>query len=343
MFCKNCGKELNSLDKFCNNCGAPIESTDSVESAPINELPVEETQVSVEPNVEVPTEPTFTEVPVEPVVTETPVEPVVTETPVEPVINETPAVEPAPTVSAPVNDIPEAPVSPVINSAPIQKKSNAGFIVIIIILGLIILGVGGFIAYKVFMPKKDTPSTPAVNTPSTPSTPTPVTTEDKSKYSTNGYVFTIPSGFELFEEGGNKYIKGKKSYFTAGIVDTQYTYAQNKQELESVTSDVITEWTSIGFLLVKKEEITYGGKKFYYVQFYDANEKLYSEVVITELSDNSVYGCVLYYQNQEGLSEGYSGILSLVNSAKKDNTGTFASSKISGRPGWKTKPNITLE
>ncbi len=357
MFCKNCGKELNPLDKFCNNCGTPIESTDSVETAPINELPVEEAQVSVEPTVEVPAEPTFTEVPVEPVVTETPVEPVVTETPVEPVITEVPSeptitdtpVEPVVTETpavepAPVTDIPAAPVSPVINNtAPVQKKSNAGFIVIIIILALIILGVGGFIAYKVLIPKKDTPSTPAVNTPSTPTTPTPVTTEDTTKYSANGYVFTIPSGFEVYKEDGDEFIRGKKSYFTAVVVDNQFTYEQNKQEFESIDTSVMNEWNSFGFYLVGNKEITYEGKKFYYVQFYNTNNNLYSEIILTELSDGKAFACVLYYQTNDGLKEGYDGILSFVNSAKKDNTGTFANSKITGRPGFKKQPNITLE
>lgn len=334
MFCKNCGKELNPLDKFCNNCGTPIESTDSVETAPINELPNEEVKAQ-----STPAEPAFVEIPVEPVITEAPSEPTITETSVEPVINETPAVEPAP-----VTDIPAAPVSPVINNtAPVQKKSNAGFIVIIIILALIILGVGGFIAYKVLIPKKDTPSTPAVNTPSTPTTPTPVTTEDTTKYSANGYVFTIPSGFEVYKEDGDEFIRGKKSYFTAVVVDNQFTYEQNKQEFESIDTSVMNEWNSFGFYLVGNKEITYGGKKFYYVQFYNTNNNLYSEIVLTELSDGKAFACVLYYQTNDGLKEGYDGILSFVNSAKKDNTGTFANSKITGRPGFKKQPNITLE
>ena len=83
--------------------------------------------------------------------------------------------------------------APVITPEP-QKKSNIGLIIVIIILGVLVLALGGFIAYKYIFPKTETPEpTPTTTTTTTTTTPTTPTTTTEEDYmvvgnSTLGYL-----------------------------------------------------------------------------------------------------------------------------------------------------------
>lgn len=113
MNCKNCGSPITEFDKFCQNCGTPTE------------LKTEEKEVST-PSEEVVAA-------AEPVAEE-----VNQSASIEPVQGvQTPAPSPVAKPAEPIGEV-QTPVEP-------KKKSNVGFILIVIFLGLVILGVGVFI------------------------------------------------------------------------------------------------------------------------------------------------------------------------------------------------------
>lgn len=135
----------------CKNCGFPL--TDQTPTCPSCNTPNEYYNgASVAP------------------VQNTEATPVAQPAPVEPIA---PAVEPA-----------QIQPAPVITSSPEQKKSNAGLIVVIIILGILVLGMGAFIAIKFLFPVKPEPTPeptttePETQKPTTPTTPTTTTDED---------------------------------------------------------------------------------------------------------------------------------------------------------------------
>ena len=114
MFCKNCGNELKTNDKFCPNCGTTNDAYVETPSAPVEEntfmqtqpFSIDEVAQKVEENNEAVVTPEVT--PVAPVV-ETPIEPVVTPT------VEAPVEEP----TTPAIETPVAPVEPTIAPAPV--------------------------------------------------------------------------------------------------------------------------------------------------------------------------------------------------------------------------------
>ena len=114
MFCKNCGKELTSNDKFCDSCGTVNEGYVETPSAPVEEntfmqtqpFSIDEVAQKVEENNEAVVTPEVT--PEAPVV-ETHIEPVVTPT------VEAPVEEP----TTPAIETPVAPVEPTIAPAPV--------------------------------------------------------------------------------------------------------------------------------------------------------------------------------------------------------------------------------
>ena len=302
MFCKNCGKELNPTDKFCNNCGTLIE-TESVDNAPINELPKEEVPVE------------------EPIVTETPVVEKPTVAPVE-----EPVAPVEPTVSAPASDIPEAPVAPVIN-APItpapKKSSNIGFIIIIIVLGLIIVGVGIFLGIKLLGGKKT--DTPVVETPSTPTSEptTPTTTDTSSKITINGFTFTVPTGCTKTTVEGLEAIDCGKYYFTNMDVYTTANYDYFKTNLTTMLPQSIASWTNLGFSYIESGETTVSGKKYLYIQYYHNQYGVYGDVVLTANPNGSVFKANLYYPDEDTATKGYNTISTFTSSCT-DRTSNFS-------------------
>ena len=155
MFCKNCGKELTSNDKFCDSCGTANEGYVETPSAPVEDDTFMQTQPfsidvvaqKVEENNGAAATPDVA--------------------PAEAPVIETPASEP--TIEAPVASVIEQPVvptAPVMESAPVEtkKKSNVGFIILVIVLGLVILGLGAFILFKVLKNDSNKPVAPPKKT-----------------------------------------------------------------------------------------------------------------------------------------------------------------------------------
>ena len=119
MNCKNCGSPITEFDKFCQNCGTPTELNKVEQEV---STPSEEVVAAAEPVAEEVNQSASIE-PVQGVQTPAP-------TPVEP----------ASTTGETQNPVPAEP----------KKKSNVGFILIVIFLGLVILGVGAFILFRMF-------------------------------------------------------------------------------------------------------------------------------------------------------------------------------------------------
>ena len=144
MNCKNCNSPLPEGTVFCPNCGQKSEEavTPMVPEQPVVTEPVTNAQPEV--------------LTVEKEVSEA-----------ASVVNQT-APTPEPIQPAPVS-----------TNVPEKKSSKVGLIIVIIILGLLVLGLGGFIAYKYLFPGiTPTPEPTPTVTPTPEPTPTTTTEED---------------------------------------------------------------------------------------------------------------------------------------------------------------------
>ena len=150
MFCQNCGTKLNDGARFCSNCGASIGNVPVPAAAPVVEAPVAPAPVAA-PVVEAPVAPAPVAAPaVEAPVAPAPVTAPVVEAPVAPAPVTAPAVE-APVAPAPVATAPAQPVNyayPPVAPAPQppKKKGLSPVAILLIILSIIVVGVGAFVA-----------------------------------------------------------------------------------------------------------------------------------------------------------------------------------------------------
>lgn len=336
MFCKNCGKELTSNDKFCDSCGTVNEGYVETSSAPVEDDTFMQTQPfsidvvaqKVEENNGAAATPDVA-----------PAEAPVMETPV--------ASEPAapagePTIEAPVASVIEQPVvptAPVMESAPVEtkKKSNVGFIILVIVLGLVILGLGAFILFKVL---KNDSNKPVVNNPSTPTTPstptepttptTPTSTDDSKTYKTSGYVFTIPDGYEKATIQGVDVIGTKNFAFGDVTIDTFNKYsdmiAAKDELIDILKNSSLSESSFIG-----ADEYTYNGTKIFIVSF--LYQDVYNDAFYISLPDGNLLCADAAYTSTTYKTDGYTNVVKFVNSAKKDSTSSFSGSTT----GYKEK------
>ncbi|MBR2604017.1 MAG: zinc-ribbon domain-containing protein [Bacilli bacterium] len=323
MFCKNCGNELNNNDKFCKNCGS---TNDQYVETPVVEEPTDNTFMNTQPfsidevaqkveeNKEAEMSTPVVETPtVEEPVAATSVEPAV-EVPTEPVVE-----APAPTISS-------TPIEPVINTP--QKKSNVGFIIILITLIVIILGLGGFIGYKLFSGKTDTPTvTPSNNNQNNNNQNNNQNnnnnnTQKDETYSTVGYTFTIPTGYSKIDEGGSIRVGDSKFQFRVMTTITQYTYANYKSDLEASANEIKKVWGADGASYISSSEQTYNGKNFLIFSF--VYQGTYNDAILTELPDGTLLCVVAYYNDLSSKTEGYNNLAKFVKSAVKDTNSSFS-------------------
>lgn len=311
MNCKKCGNPITDFDKFCQNCGEPNElynGGNQVETsfAPIDAAPVEPA----------PVEPTA----VDPVVSQTPVEPTIT--PAEPIVQQAakiPAMQeqqPVPGAQIPNANIASTPVQ-----APVpKKKSNAPFIIIIIILSLIIIGIGIFIVFKLLGNNGNTNT--VENKPIEDKTE-PTKVADKETFEVSGYTFTIPRGFTKVTDNNNKtYIGDNTFYFGFMKVTNIYTYDVLKSQLPNLATTYINKWQNEGVTYVGNNEYTYSGKKFLVITF--NSNGVYTDIILTELKDNSILTAFVYYKDVSAKEAGYKKMVEFVNSGSKNEASSFS-------------------
>jgi hypothetical protein len=337
MFCKNCGNGITNNDKFCNNCGT------------LNDQYVEGTIPSTEPNVSTENtfmnEQPFTIEEVAQKVEEKKEEPVVVETPVEPTM-EAPVEAPKPTAEAPSYTAPTPVITPAAEtvtttSAP-AKKSNTGFIIILIALIVIILGIAGFIGFKMFGGSNDTPVKPNNNSNNNSNNNNNNNSNNNnsnnnnsnnnnsssSTFTVDGYKYTVPSGFILDSASPNqpRIINGTTvatSTIAIGAFryTTSYTYDQFKNQLEAFANSSQSSWESTGYdKFVEMGEATISGKKILYVQRYNTSDAMYADVFVTELPDKTLLIGEFYYLSEKDADPGYNAIASLAKTAVKDSS-----------------------
>ena len=310
MNCKKCGFILTNQNKNCPNCGEP------------NELYVEEIVPTVEP-----VQPTAPVEPVAPVVPVEPVQPVTPTQDVEPL--PTAGVEPTPSdpvQAAPIQQMPSQPAP----AAPVQKKNNIPFIILIIVLGVVIIGLGVFIAIKLLGGNGSNSGKTNSEVNNNTNGQESKTDEDKpstksNDYTFKGYTFTIPTGFVLDKSGGYDAFVGTNIFFGDLDINNVDSYAAVKANLSTVTQYVLSSWTQSGFAYVEEGEATIGNKTFLYIQFYNTTKNLYGDTVITAMPDGSLLLADLFYKNLDIATEGYKGIGEFANSAVKDTSSDYSS------------------
>ena len=280
MNCKNCGNPLSVGNKFCNACGtpcdvqqAPVAPVTPVVEAPVAPVapaaPVEETPV-VAP-AETPVAPVAPEVVAEPVTPEVaPVAEPVVETPVAPVV-ETPAPV-APAVETPVAPVAPAPVAPVAaapvastSEAPAKKKSNAAFIIIVLLLVAVMVFLGKMIFENLDKDDKKDPNpktTEKVTTTTTTTTTTTSTTAAivaQGNYQTlYGYKFLVPSGYESEVKDPYIFMWNKTLKKQVGATLLSGTFMEYSESIE----DIKTQFEGFGYTNITTSTSTYAGIQY---------------------------------------------------------------------------------
>ena len=319
MNCKKCGFILEKDNAFCPNCGEPNEFFQKEQSVvePTPVAPVEPVQQPVvEPAPVVPVEPVE-----QPVVEPAPV------APVEPV--EQPVVEPAPV--APVEPVEQpvpgpAPVINTMNTAPVpQKKSNVGFIILVIALGLIIVGLGVFICIKLFggnnnsSVKNDTP----INN-STEPTPVNKQDEDLETVEFKGVTFTLPSDVvteevstgQMFSNITESYVLIFQQILNGDFNTAKSNFSANTTALEAA----IPTATYNGIL-----EKTIDNQYYYYADYTYNDDGTKAMIYITKLPNNLILcGVGVYYIDE--IDTVFDKMTSIVKSAKTSNNSFVESS-----------------
>ena len=306
MNCKKCGNIVTPFDKFCQNCGEPNENYNGGNTQTVQ-----------------------TETPVVPVQ-----EPVVNTQAQKPV---TPVQEPVTPVQEPASNVPvqnsinSMPTQPVINSASNieKKKSNAGFIILIIVMSLIIIGLGTFIAIK-YIGNNDTKDTNINNNSANNNSnnngnevinePTNVTND--SVIDVDGYTFVKPSDLQYNEE---KNMYGNSNIiFNLKVVTESFDVALGeKEQLLTVVQSYIPQATY--------SENTYGSRK--YMNYSGVVSNINAEVFITSIDDETcVMGLLLINPNYTK-TEAYTYLNKIFDSAKESTTSTFAKKDIKGQIG----------
>ena len=190
---------------------------------------------------------------------------------------------------------------PVNNEAVPAKKSNALFIVIIVIL---VFAVGGLILYIV-LKDEPKPNNPVPNNPA----PNSVETTKTLKY--GGYEFVVPAGFEISEKDGYTGFSNSEMVILINqIIDSPYetVKAINLNTLKSKLE------TNSGMRVTAYDYRTIGSKELIY--FYGSLDGTNVAVILSALDENNTieFDCAL---NNNSLDSVLTKSLEIINSAKK--------------------------
>ena len=283
MNCKKCGNILASTDQFCPSCGEPNESFNGGVTQTVPEAP---------------------SAPVAPAAPETPIEP-------SPV--------PMQTAANPLNQTPIAPMPTAAPAAPAKPKKNVLFIIAIIIMSLVIVGLGVFIAIKLLGGKAPEPNQDVQNINTKPTEV--VNTNETITF--GGLTFTIPTGLEKKTlDGETALVDSTNGYmiFLEGLTDEE-SLADVKTQYPSYEEKYKQEITAQGGTYIGASEYTLTGRKYFGVSYYIKN--VYSDIVFTEITDNYLFvGSIVYKTSSKDVA--YKSLNELLNSAKSPKAGSFA-------------------
>lgn len=281
MNCKKCGNPITPFDKFCQFCGEQNENYTGGNT------------------VETPVVPTESVQPTEPV---QPAQPVETQT------------------QGPVQENIQQPIQPVINSNPIdqKKKGNGAFIALIIIMAIIILGLGGFIAYKYLFPAdtKENDVTKNTNKQNVVDTKK-VTNTDTDTIELDGYTFTKPSDLN--------YDETKKAYYNSNLMLTMQIVLEpyenalmEKDELLSVVQSKIPTATY--------SESMYGNRK--YMVYSGVVSGYNMDVFITSVDDETCVMGALILNKSYDRTSAYTYLNKIFDTSKGSVSSTFAKQEL---------------
>ena len=280
-----------SMDNDTLNTNAntnTASTTPEPASAPLVELPEAPAEPAAEPAVETPAptvelpEPAATpEAPATAPAAEIPTaEPAVEvpapapAAPIDPLVQEAPAVEPSPLSEAPIiGTSPTAKQSPILNSAPnVEKKFDLKYIIPIAVLGVLVLGLGGFLLYDKLVAQPKALET-ARKTAAAAVTPT-ITTVESTATDTSDEPVIIPYSTSSSLNGSGTYLLTSNANpagvsVTSNAASTTAEFSINWAEAKTAYSDLKTSTSTSTYTIDFSQgvtEIFYGaiGETYYY-------------------------------------------------------------------------------
>ena len=235
-------------------------------------------------------------------------------------VNPEPVQEPvAPTpISQPVAPSPVAP-APVMpaQTMPAQpaKKSNTGFIVIIIIMALIIIGLGTFLGIKLLGGNSSEPTPTQNPTQNVVDTPTNVTNDNV--IDVDGYTFVKPSDL-TYNEAKGIYINANLAFNLKVVPESYEAALTEKDSLVATVNNYIPGATY--------SENTYGTRK--YMNFSGVVQGIQTDLYITSLDDETVVMGLLMVNSNYTRTQAYTYLNKIFDSAKESSTSTFAKTDL---------------
>ena len=228
-------------------------------------------------------------------------------------------------------------VNPMPNSMPMQnqafgpqqynngKKGNTGFIIIVVVLAVIILGLVLYIAFgdkikSAFSKNTNDSEITDVNNGSNTGNDGNSVVDSNSTFTVDGVQFQIPQGYELKEENGQQGLVNVADQVVIMLfVHRNNTYSQ----YASATDQLKSSLEANGFVVSNNAEKTFGGKQW--LVFEGTAQGTPVVDGFTALSSNSVLEFNFVSLSKSVTNEQMFGIANqMVTTAKDSNNSSFS-------------------
>ena len=231
--------------------------------------------------------------------------------PVQPAVQVTPAVQVQPPVANPV------PVGgvPVVAPPPAPKKSNVGFIVIVIVLLLAIVGlVVAFVLNQNKDDKKEKGSgTTVTDKPNNPGEEPVTPVAEGNTIEVEGYKIGYPSNYEVMTEDGNKYLVDRPSQIAMIPMVINCPYSDAVTQLP----DIVAAFEQNGLIVEDSGTDSVSGKDWIFIKGHTTESNVY--VIISQIGTLEVFEGIVYSYGTKDYKAVMNEFSSFIANAKKEN------------------------